>query len=125
MVDELARQLAQFPFSKLHPLDFRLRIATMKPVDLEKEHVTVFVEIDDISRILKIAKSLRILRCYSHLTPPLVLIETYASELGSLIDDAGVSVVCEDSLTRADGCVVSTTDPCARTLAARSHGGTG
>jgi hypothetical protein len=121
---ELTRELSQFPFTKLHPVDFRLRIATMKPADLRKEHVTVFVDIDDISRIVKIAKSVRILRSYSHLTPPLVLIHTYASELGSLIDDAGVRVVSEDSLTRAEGCVVSATDPCARALAARSHGRT-
>jgi len=121
MVNELSRELAQFPFTKLHPPDFRLRIATMKPADLQKEHVTVFVEIDDISRIVKIAKSVRILRSYSHLIPPLVLIHTYASELGSLIDDAGVCVVCEDSLTRAEGCVVTATDPGAFSLAHGIH----
>jgi len=124
MANELTRELAQFPFTKLHPIDFRLRIAAMKPGDLQKERVTVFVEIDDISRIVKLAKSVRILRSYLHLTPPLALIETYASELGSLNEDAGVGVVAEDSLTRADGGVVSTADPCARALATRPHGRT-
>jgi hypothetical protein len=124
MANELTRELAQFPFTKLRPFDFRLRIAAMKPADLQKERVTVFVEIDDISRIVKLAKSVRILRSYLHLTPPLVLIQTYASELGCLNDDAGVRAVCEDSVTRAEGCVVTATDLCTRTLATRPHGRT-
>jgi len=120
---ELARELSQFPFTKLMPQSFRVHIAGLTEQQLEKQPVKVWVEVDDVGKVVKIAGFARVLRSYPHLN--FVYLETYASHLASLVKSDLVRSVWNDELVRADGClVVSRAHPSAFSLAQGIHGRT-
>lgn len=119
MASKLARELGQFPFSKLHPQSFRVKIAGLSERELEAYPVKIWVETEDISKIVKIAGSVRIIRTYPHLN--LVYLEAYASQLASLVKSQLVRSVWNDEPVRAEGCVVTRTHPSAIIVARRSH----
>jgi hypothetical protein len=124
MPGELARELSEFPFAKVHPQSFRTVIAGLSERDLKKRPVRIWIETGDIAKIVKIASSARILRTYPHLN--LVYLETYASELASLVQSELVRSVWNDEPVKAEGYVVDVvaqTDPSARALASRSPRG--
>jgi hypothetical protein len=124
MPGELARELSEFPFAKLHPQSFRTAIAGLSERDLEKHPIRIWIETEDICKVVKIASSAHILRTYPHLN--LVYLETYASELASLVQSQLVRSVWNDEPVKAEGCivdVVAQADPSARALASRSCGG--
>ena len=120
MAGELARQLGQFPFTKLKPRSFRLVIAGLSARELETHPVKVWVEVDDIGKVVKIAGFARVLRAYPHLN--FVYLETYASHLASLVRSDLVRSVWNDELVRAEGCVVTETYSSALALALGFHG---
>jgi hypothetical protein len=121
MAGELARELGQFPFTKLRPADFRVEIAGLSEQELERHPVKIWVETDDIAKIVKIAGAARIIRTYPHLN--FVYLETYASQLASLVRSELVHSVWNDEPVKADGCVVVAEPyPSARTLASWSRG---
>lgn len=123
MGNELARELAAFPFAKLNPLDFRLEIAALSEGEMEKRPVKIWIETDEVTKVLKIAGFARIIRSYPHLG--FVYLETYARELVSLVASDLVRSVWNDLPLKAEGClVVAEADPSARTLARRADGGT-
>ena len=123
MAGELARELSQIPFMKLHPLSFRTVIAGLSELDLEKRPIKIWVETDDIVKVVKIASSARVLRSYPHLN--LVYLETYACQLASLVRSQLVRSVWNDEPVKADGCIVVTrADPSALSLASRILRGT-
>jgi len=123
MAGELARELSQIPFMKLHPQSFRTVIAGLSERDLEKRPIKIWVETDDIVKVVKIASSARVLRSYPHLN--LVYLETYASQLASLVRSQLVRSVWNDEPVKADGCIVVTrADPSALSLASRVLRGT-
>jgi hypothetical protein len=119
MAGELARQLGQFPFTKLKPRSFRLTIAGLSARELETHPVKVWVEVDDIAKVVKIAGFARVLRAYPHLN--FVYLETYASHLASLVRSDLVRSVWNDEPVRAEGCVVTETYSSARALALGFH----
>jgi hypothetical protein len=123
MADELTRELAQFPFTKLKPGSFRVQIASLTDQEREKHPVRIWIETGDITKVVKIAGSARILRTYPHLD--LVYLEAYASQLASLVGSDLVRSVWNDLPVRAEGCVVTAADPSAFTLAHRIHRRTG
>jgi len=106
MAGELARELGLFPFTKLMPQSFRVEIAGLTERQLEKRPVKVWVEVDDIGKVVKIAGFARVLRSYPHLN--FVYLETYASHLASLVRSDLVRSVWNDEPVRADGCIVVT-----------------
>ena len=123
MAGELARELSQIPFMKLHPRSFRTVIAGLSERDLEKRPIKIWVETDDIVKVVKIASSARVLRSYPHLN--LVYLETYACQLVSLVRSQLVRSVWNDEPVKADGCIVVTrADPGAFSLASRVLRGT-
>jgi len=119
MRNELARELAAFPFAKLKPLDFRVEIAGLSERELEKRLVKVWIETDDITSVLKIAGFARIIRSYPHLG--FVYLETYARELASLVASDLVRSVWNDEPVGAPGCVVTRAHPGAFSLAHGIH----
>jgi len=120
VANELARELAAFPFTKLNPPDFRVEIAGLAERELERRPVKVWVEVDDIGKVLKIAGFARVLRSYPHLN--YVYLETYVRELASLVASDLVRSVWNDLPVRADGCVVvSESHPSALSLGPRTH----
>jgi hypothetical protein len=116
---ELARELSQFPFSKLMPWSFRVEIAGLTARELEKRPVKVWVEVDDIGKVVKIAGFARVLRSYPHLN--FVYLETYASHLASLVRSDLVRSVWNDEPVGAPGCVVTRAHPSAFSLAHGIH----
>lgn len=123
MAGELARELGLFPFTKLMPQSFRVEIASLTERQLESCPVKVWVEVDDIGKVVKIAGFARVLRSYPHLN--FVYLETYASHLASLVRSDLVHSVWNDELVKADGCIVVTrADPGAFSLASRILRGT-
>jgi hypothetical protein len=116
---ELARELSQFPFTKLMPHSFRVEIAGLTARELEKRPVKVWVQVDDIGKVVKIAGFARVLRSYPHLN--FVYLETYASHLASLVRSDLVRSVWNDEPVRADGCVVTRAHPGAFSLAHGIH----
>jgi hypothetical protein len=123
MAGELARELSQFPFTKLMPQSFRVEIAGLTERQLEKHPVKVWAEVDDIGKVVKIAGFARVLRSYPHLN--FVYLETYASHLASLVGSDLVRSVWNDEPVKADGCIVVTrADPGAFSLASRVIRGT-
>ncbi len=119
MAGELARELSQFPFSKLMPWSFRVEIARLTARELEKRPVKVWVEVDDIGKVVKIAGFARVLRSYPHLN--FVYLETYASHLASLVRSDLVRSVWNDEPVGAPGCVVTRAHPSAFSLAHGIH----
>ena len=115
MAGELARELSQFPFTKLRPANFRVEIAGLAERELETHSVRIWVETEDITKIVKIAGAARIIRTYPHLN--FVYLETYASQLASLVRSELVRSVWNDEPVGADGCVVARPYPSARALA--------
>ena len=120
MAGELARELSQFPFTKLRPRNFRVEIAGLTERERETCPVKIWVETEDIAKIVKIAGAARIIRTYPHLN--FVYLETYASHLASLVRSDLVRSVWNDELVRAEGCVVTETYSSARALALGFHG---
>jgi len=116
---ELARELSQFPFTKLMPHSFRVEIAGLTARELEKRPVKVWVEVDDIGKVVKIAGFARVLRSYPHLN--FVYLETYASHLVSLVRSDLVRSVWNDEPVGAPGCVVTRAHPGAFSLANGFH----
>jgi len=112
---ELARELAAFPFTKLRPESFRVQIAGLTEPELEARPVKIWVETEDIAKIVKIAGAARIIRTYPHLN--FVYLETYASQLASLVRSDLVRSVWNDEPVKAEGCVVARADSSARALA--------
>jgi hypothetical protein len=112
---ELARELAAFPFTKLRPESFRVQIAGLTESELEARPVKIWVETEDIAKIVKIAGAARIIRTYPHLN--FVYLETYASQLASLVRSDLVRSVWNDEPVKAEGCVVARADSSARALA--------
>jgi len=106
MAGELARELGLFPFTKLMPQSFRVEIAGLTERQLETRPVKVWVEVDDIGKVVKIAGFARVLRSYPHLN--FVYLKTYASHLASLVRNDLVRSVWNDEPVRADGCIVVT-----------------
>jgi len=122
MANELARQLGELPFTKLNPLSFRTEIAGLSDTELEKHPVRVWVEIEDVSKVVKIAGFARVLRVYPHLS--FVYVATYARELASLVASDLVRSVWNDLPVRAEGClVVPETDPDTVAVATRPDRG--
>lgn len=119
MAGELARELSQFPFTKLMPWSFRVEIAGLTARELEKRPVKVWVEVDDIGKVVKIAGFARVLRSYPHLN--FVYLETYASHLASLVRSDLVRSVWNDEPVGAPGCVVTRAHPSAFSLAHGIH----
>jgi hypothetical protein len=119
---ELARELSQFPFTKLRPRNFRVEIAGLTERELETCPVKIWVETDEITKIVKIAGAARIIRAYPHLN--FVYLETYGSQLASLVRSELVRSVWNDDPVGADGCVVTRAYPGARALAAWAGGRT-
>jgi hypothetical protein len=120
---ELARELSQFPFTKLRPRNFRVEIAGLTERERETCPVKIWVETEDIAKIVKIAGAARIIRAYPHLN--FVYLETYASQLASLVRSELVRSVWNDEPVKADGCIVVTrADPGAFSLASRVLRGT-
>jgi hypothetical protein len=119
---ELARELSQFPFTKLRPRNFRVEIAGLTERELETCPVKIWVETDEITKIVKIAGAARIIRAYQHLN--FVYLETYGSQLASLVRSELVRSVWNDDPVGADGCVVTRAYPGARALAAWAGGRT-
>ena len=119
MASELARELGRFPFTKLKPRSFRVRIASLTEQELEKHPVRIWIETEDIAKVVKIADSARILRTYPHLD--LIYLEAYASQLASLVASELVRSVWNDLAVRADGCVVTEPYPGAFSLAHGIH----
>ena len=119
MAGELARELSQFPFRKLMPWSFRVEIAGLTARELEKRPVKVWVEVDDIGKVVKIAGFARVLRSYPHLN--FVYLETYASHLASLVRSDLVRSVWNDEPVGAPGCVVTRAHPSAFSLAHGIH----
>jgi hypothetical protein len=103
---ELERALAAFPFTKLHPQSFRVEIASLNERELEKRPVRIWVETEDISKVVKTAGAARVIRTYPHLN--LVYLEAYASQLASLVRSELVRSVWNDLPVKADGCIVVT-----------------
>jgi len=123
MASELARELSQLPFTKLKPQSFRVHIASLRDDDLEKHQVKVWIETSDIPKVVKAVGFARILRVYPHLN--FVYLETYASQLVSLVASDVVTSVWNDEVVRADGCIVVTrADPGASSVASRIVRGT-
>ena len=122
MAGELARELSQLPFTKLHPESFRVQIAGLSERELETHPVRIWVDTEDISMVVKIAGSARILRTYPHLD--LVYLEAYAGQLASLARSQLVRSVWNDEPVGAPGCVVTRADPSAFALASRVLRGT-
>jgi hypothetical protein len=119
---ELARELAAFPFTKLRPESFRVQIAELTEPELEAHPVKIWVETEDIAKIVKIAGAARIIRTYPHLN--FVYLETYASELASLVRSELVRSVWNDEPVKAEGgIVVARADSGATSLASRPCGG--
>jgi hypothetical protein len=117
---ELARELAAFPFTKLRPESFRVQIAGLTEPELEARPVKIWVETEDIAKIVKIAGAARIIRTYPHLN--FVYLETYASELASLVRSELVRSVWNDEPVKAEGCIVVTqADRGAASLASRPY----
>jgi hypothetical protein len=119
MAGELARELGQFPFTKLRPANFRVEIASLTERELDARPVKIWVETEDIAKIVKIAGAARIIRTYPHIN--FVYLETYASQLGSLVRSDLVRSVWNDEPVRADGCVVTGTYSSALPLALGLH----
>ena len=115
MASELARELSQFPFTKLKPQSFMVEIAGLSKQQLEKHPVKIWIETDEITKIVKIAGAARIIRAYPHLN--FVYLETYASQLASLVRSELVRSVWNDEPVRAEGCVVARAYSGARALA--------
>jgi hypothetical protein len=112
---KLAGELAAFPFTKLRPESFRVQIAGLTEPELEAHPVKIWVETEDIAKIVKIAGAARIIRTYPHLN--FIYLETYANELASLVRSELVRSVWNDEPVKAEGCVVTGTDSSARALA--------
>jgi hypothetical protein len=121
MPSELARELSEFPFAKLHPQSFRVEIASLNERELEKHPVRIWIETEDISKVVKTAGSAHVIRTYPHLN--LVYLEAYASQLASLVKSELVRSVWNDLPVKADGSivVVAAADPSARALAPRTN----
>lgn len=118
--NDLQRALAAFPFTKLKPLSFAVEIAALSQPELEKHPVRVWVELDDIARVVEIAGFARVLRVYEHLN--FVYLETEASQLKSIVKNDAVRSVWNDLLVRAEGCVVVTQPhPSAAIVAGRPY----
>ena len=122
MAGELTRELAEFPFAKLKPQSFRVQIAGLRERDLEKQQVKVWIETSDIPKVVKAVGFARIIRVYPHLN--FVYLETYASQLASLVASDVVSSVWNDEAVRAEGCVVTRPYPDTFSLANGIHGRT-
>jgi len=101
MASRIRRELADFPFGKLYPADFRTQIASIPERDLEKHPVRVWVETENIAKVIKLAGSARVLRVYPHLN--YVLLQTYASELAGLVASDLVRSVWNDMPLKAEG----------------------
>jgi len=120
VASELARELGRFPFTKLKPRSFRVHIASLTEQELEKHPVRIWIETEDIAKVVKIAGSARILRTYPHLD--LIYLEAYASQLASLVASDLVRSVWNDLPVKAEGCLVVTqADSRARTVEAWPH----
>ena len=122
MSSELARQLASFPFTKLKPLSFRVEIAGLSEQQLERRPVKVWIETADITKVVRTVGFARILRVYPHLN--FVYLETYASQLASLVASDLVRSVWNDEAVRAEGCVVAESYPGGFSVAHGAHGRT-
>jgi len=101
------------------PWSFRVEIAGLTARELEKRPVKVWVEVDDIGKVVKIAGFARVLRSYPHLN--FVYLETYASHLASLVRSDLVRSVWNDEPVGAPGCVVTRAHPSAFSLAHGIH----
>jgi hypothetical protein len=119
MAGELARELSQFPFLKLRPANFRVEIAGLTERELRARPVKIWVETEDIAKIVKIAGAARIIRAYPHIN--FVYLETHASQLASLVGSDLVRSVWNDEPVRAEGCVVTGTYSSTRALALGLH----
>jgi hypothetical protein len=116
----IRRELAEFPYGKLEPLDFRLEIAGAEKRDLENRLIRVWVELADVRKVLKVAGFARVIEKFPHIN--FVYVETYASELGFLVASDLVRSVWNDLPVKADGCALAETDSRSRTLAVRPDG---
>lgn len=72
MTSELARELAEFPFSKLKPRSFHLKIASLTGDLLAKLPVRIWVETANIPEVVQVAGSAHVIRTYPHLDPSLI-----------------------------------------------------
>ena len=97
-------------------------IAGLSDHELEKRPIKIWIETDDIAKIVKIAGAARIIRTYPHLN--FVYLETYAGQLASLVRSELVRSVWNDEPVRADGCVVSRPYASASPLASWAGGRT-
>jgi hypothetical protein len=117
---ELERALAAFPFSKLKPPSFRVKIASLTEELLSKLPVRIWVETGNIPEVVQVAGTAHIIRTYPHLD--LVYLETFGDALSALVKNDLVRSVWNDLPVKAEGCVVTETHPSVRALAPGSHG---
>jgi len=120
MADELARQLAAFPFRKLMPESFRLEIAGLTPKQLDERQVRAWVSTHDIPKVLKAIGSSKLLRSFPHLD--YVYLEVSASQLIMFDGIDVVNSVWSDDPARVEACVVDRSDPRSFPLATRTNG---
>ena len=120
MADELARQLAAFPFQKLKPESFRLEIASLTPKQLDERQVRAWVSTHDIPKVLKAIGSSKLLRSFPHLD--YVYLEVSASQLITLDGIDVVKSVWSDEPARVEACVVDRSDSRSFPLATRTNG---
>ena len=120
---ELERALAAFPFNKLKPTSFAVEIANLVAAvsrrELQERPVRIWVELDDVSKVLKIADFARLIRVYPHLG--FAYLETFASELSAIVGSDLVRSVWNDEPVGAPGCVVTRAHPSAFSLAHGIH----
>jgi len=120
MADELARQLAAFPFRKLMPESFRLEIAGLTPKQLDERQVRAWVSTHDIPKVLKAIGSVKLLRSFPHLD--YVYLEVSASQLITFDGMAAVKSVWSDDPARVEACVVNRSNSSPASLATRTNG---
>ena len=121
MAGELARQLRQFPFTKLKPHSFRVEIAGLTEQELEKCPVRIWIETQDIGKVLSLVGVIHTRAVYPHLN--LIYVETYADRLPLLVASDVVRSVWNDLPVKAGGCVVTRVYRRAPIVASRSYGG--
>jgi hypothetical protein len=114
------RELGEFPFSKLKPVDFRLKIAGLPDRELQMRKIKVWVETSDIVKVVKLVGFGRVIRAYPHLD--YVYLETYANELASLVESELVRSVWNDVPVKAEASLgFIYADRGAATVAARAQ----
>lgn len=117
MARRLGRELSEFPFRKLNPPDFAVRLTGMAEPELH-EPLRVWVETTNISRVVSLCGYVKVLMACPWID--FVLLETTGRDLGRLTASDLVRSVWNDSPLKSEGCAVPSTNPRSITLAVRA-----